>query len=242
MSRKLWVLNFVLAAAVVWAGIQLRGQWKAANQRKAAMMHAAVKPAPVGSLRPEANPPAVIATDFKKIADDMLFDPSRNPNVPVEPAPPPPPPVPTPPLPVYHGFMNIGDGPMAIMSVNAGGPHVGVHPGEQIGEFKLISIDPQTITLQWQDRVITKSVDELANHLEVAQAAQPTARTDAGPPPAAAPPPQPTPVGPQGDESQFGTKPCALNDSYAEGAVVDGFRKVIGQNPFGKVCFWERAK
>ena len=48
----------------------------------------------------------------------MLFDRSRNSTVVVE-VPPPPPPKPMPPLPAYHGMMNLGDGPVAVMSVNA---------------------------------------------------------------------------------------------------------------------------
>ena len=243
MSRKLLFLNLVLACAVVWAGIQFHSQWQAAKAREAAMVQGRPRPQAVLPLVPLVNPPAVMATNYKTVADKMLFDPSRNPDVPVPPPPAPPPPVPTPPLPVYHGFMNIGDGPMAILSVNAAAPHVGVHAGETIGEFTLVTVDPREITLQWKDRTIRKSTDELANHLPVPeQAAAP--RSDPGAP---APPPAPplTPVapGPQGDETAFGTKTCGPNDNtlYPDGTVVDGYRKVSRRTPFGTACLWERA-
>lgn len=201
-----------------------------------------VKPPLVYPLSPLPTPPAVMATSYKSVADKMLFDPSRNPDVPIPPPPAPPPPVPTPPLPVYHGYMNIGSlGPMAILSINAGAPHVGVHPGEKIGDFTLVSIDPQEITLQWQDRVIRKSTDELANHLPVPEQAA-AARAEA-PAPVAAPPPVPVAAGPpQGEDNLFGVKPCAPHDSYPEGAVVDGYRKVLRKNPFGTTCLWEHAR
>jgi hypothetical protein len=241
MSRKLLLLNIVLACAVVWAGVELRREWQSSKAREAAMLVRKAPPAQVLPLAPLPNPPAVMATSYKGVADKMLFDPSRNPDVPVPPPPAPPPPVPTPPLPVYHGFMNIGDGPMAILSVNAGAPHVGVHPGETIGEFTLVSIDPDNITLQWQDRVIHKSTDELANHLPAPQERASAAPAAEAPPAAPAPPPMPVAAGPQGDASVFGTKTCAPGDSYPEGAVVDGYRKVVRRGAFGPVCFWEQS-
>jgi hypothetical protein len=237
VSRRLLLLNLALAAAVVWAGVELRGQWQASKARESAMVHGQVRPQPIMPLAPLPNPPAVMATSYQKIADEMLFDPSRNSRVPIPQPPPPPAPVPTPPLPVYHGLMNLGDGPMAILSVNAAAPHQGVHPGETIGEFTLVAVDTQEITLRWRDRVVRKSVDELANHLPVPQEAA-AVRTEAAPP-VIAPAEGPVAAGPQGQERTI-TKLCAKNDSYPEGAEVDGYRKVLAQTPgFGKACFWE---
>ncbi len=113
------------------------------------------------------------------IAQKDLFDRSRNPDVPVEVVPPPPKP-PVPPLPVYHGAMNLGDGPEAILSVNPGAPQQATRPGEMIGPFKLIDITRQDLTLEWNGELIRKSVDELANHAAApAQEAASTGRTDA---------------------------------------------------------------
>ena len=33
-----------------------------------------------------------------------------------------------------------------------------------------------------------------------------------------------------------------LNDGVAEGAVMDGYKKVIYTSPFGKSCGWERVR
>jgi hypothetical protein len=51
-----------------------------------------------------------------------------------------------------------------------------------------------------------------------------------------------TQVGPVGDTSVFGRRACDPNDSYAEGAVVDGWKKTSSTTPFGRACFWERSK
>jgi len=58
----------------------------------------------------------------------------------------------------------------------------------------------------------------------------------------AAPPPAiKSNVGPVGEASVFGRRACDPNDSYPEGAVVDGWRKTSSTTPFGRACFWERA-
>ncbi len=173
MSRKLLVLDAVLAAAVMYAGVQLRQEWKAARAREAAELRRplpAVKPPAYSPLPPE---PPVMAAGYANIAEKMLFDKSRNPTVVIE-EPPPPPKPPMPPLPVYHGMMNIGpDGPMAILSVNANSAHQAVHPGERIGQFKLLDVNSVEMTLEWEGEVVRKRVDELSARLSAppAQAA-----------------------------------------------------------------------
>ncbi len=82
--------------------------------------------------------------------------------------PPPPPPKPMPPLPVYHGMMNIGDGPAAILSVNATSPQMEIHPGETIGPFKLVDVNTQEIALEWDGKVIRKTVDEILDRSDAA--------------------------------------------------------------------------
>jgi hypothetical protein len=63
----------------------------------------------------------------------------------------------------------------------------------------------------------------------------------AAPPAAAAPPPQPVKPGP-GAETAFGNRICNMADGVAEGAVVDGYRKVVHTTPFGKSCTYDRAQ
>src|SRR5437763_1240211 len=66
-------------------------------------------------------------------------------------------------------------------------------------------------------------------------------RTQNLPAPAAAPPAPTGPAGP-GEQTAYGIRVCNMNDGMAEGAVVDGYRKVVYTSPFGKSCGWERAR
>ena len=136
--------------------------------------------------------------------------------------------------------MNIGDGPTAIMGVKAGAPHEAIHPGETIGQFKLLSVNTQEIVLEWDGKTIHKTVDEMTDNSGPAPQAGASGRTEA-PPPAAAPPPVPVRAGP-GEQTQFGIRACAPNDSTPVGTVQDGYRKVNKPTPFGPSCYWEPAR
>lgn len=236
MNRKLLILDVVLAAAAVYAGFQFRGQWLAAKAREAAIVNQKLNPLPAPQFTPLATAPPVLSAGYAEIAQKLLFDRSRNSTVVVEVAPPPPP-KPVPPLPVYHGMMNIGDGPAAILSVNASSPQMEIHPGEMIGPFKLVDVDTQEIALEWDGKIIRKSLDEIldrATRQVVADANTPA-------PAAPAPPVVPvskTPLGP-GEDTGRGYKVCIPNDSTPDGTVVDGYRKVSLPTPFGSACRWD---
>jgi hypothetical protein len=235
LSRKLIALNLVLAAAVAWAGWQLHNEWLAAKARQAGLRkaHAAGPAAP--PMTPLAAPGALLPATYKRVATEDLFDPSRNSDVPVEPPPAPPPPPPMPPLPLCHGVMDVGEGPLAVLSVNKNSPHEALSPGDTIGQFKLLSVNTQEIALEWNGQVIHKSVEELLDRSGAAPAAAPAANVAPAPPP---PPAVTSNKGP-GSDTQFGIKTCQPNDSTPEGAVVDGYRKTSKATPFGSSCFWE---
>ena len=245
MNRKLLVLNLVLIAAAAVAGVELRKSWMAAKAKEKATLNRPVKPVSLPPLQPLREPPPVVPSNYIDVAQKMLFDPSRNPNVPVEPPPPPPPPPPMPPLPVFHGMMNFGGGPIVILSVGSNGPHQAIHPGEPIGQFTFVSVTKDGLTFEWNGEKVFRSADELADH---GQAAAPVQAADAAPsqrtaapsaPPAA--PAQPALVGP-GQDTAFGWKTCNLNDGLEAGTVKDGYRKVITTTPFGKTCTWDPVK
>ena len=111
---------------------------------------------------PRCPPAPAVPAQVTPIADKMLFDRSRNSTVVVEVPPPPPPKPPMPALPVYHGMMNLGDGPTAFLSVNASAPHQEmIHPGEthrpiQAGETSM----SKEIELEWDGKTIHKLADE----------------------------------------------------------------------------------
>ena len=236
MNRKLWAVNLLLLVLAVCAGWQLRLRWLAEKAREAAEMHRKLTPIPAPPYTAAPVPMAAAPGNYVQIAQKDLFDRSRNPDVPVEPPPPPPPKPPMPPLPVYHGSMDIGDGPMAILSLNANAPQEAIRPGEAIGPFKLIDITRQDITLDWNGELVRKSIDELSR--TSAAATETPARTAA---PAAAPAAPPTPKGP-GDSTAYGSKLCVPSDTTPFGTVQDGYRKTEIKTPFGNTCLWDPVK
>ena len=50
---------------------------------------------------------------------------------------------------------------MAIMSVARGQTAKAIHPGEPIGEFKLLAVSKDGIDLEWRDQRVHKKLDEL---------------------------------------------------------------------------------
>jgi hypothetical protein len=241
LNRKLLLLDVVLVAVVVYVGLQFRNEAGAAKAREAAALNRHLKALPPPPWKPMPPDPPVMPSGYVNIAEKMLFDPSRNSIVIIEP-PPVPPPKPMPALPVYHGMMSLGSsGLTAFFSLSADGQHQAIHIGETIGQFKLLSVNSDEITLEWDGHEIRKTVAELSGQkgAPVVQVSQ-GVRTEAGPGPIA--PPTPVKSGP-GDLTNFNTRTCAVNDGNPAGAVVDQpdgkYKKVMHTNPFGTNCAWE---
>lgn len=244
MNRKLIALNVALGALVVWAGFGLRQMWLVSKARDAAEFQRKSGAVPVAPLTPLEKQKAVVPANYKLIADKLLLHPSRNPDVIVDPPPPPPPEPPMPPLPVYHGLMNLGNGPTAFMGKTASSPYEIVHPGETIGEFKLLSVNEKEIELEWHGKKVRKAVDELTDnsHLsEVAAAPDPGQGRAVNEPPHSPPPPPQADTGPGEEHSQFRTASCQANDNAPDGTVRNGYRKTHRQTPFGNICLWEQV-
>lgn len=242
MNKKLWALNLMLLALAVAAGMQLRSRYRAEKAREKAKIHVAVPKVPAPPFTPEPAPTATLPQNYLNVAQKDLFDKSRNPDLPVEAPPPPPPPPPMPALPVYHGVMNFGDGPIVIMSTTANGAHQAIKPGEMIGPFKLLDISRDDLTLEWNGQKVKKAIWELQGRsLPSEDEARNAAAAQAQ---AAAPPPPPKPAetprekGP-GEATTFGFKTCQLNDSTPFGTVVDGYKKNKVSTPFGDTCVWD---
>lgn len=232
MSRKLWVVNTVLVAIAVYAGFQLRKEWRAARAREAAMLRVPVKALPTPRYTPLASDAPVVAAGYVDVAQKFLFDKSRNPTVVLD-VPPAPPPKPVPALPVYHGLMKLGGSLMAMLSVSKDGPQQAVRLGEPIGQFKLVDVNSEEMVLEWEGQTIHKRVEELTAAPAAVETAAAPAET-----PAAAAAPAPVKGGP-GEITQFGFKICAVNDGNAEGTVMEGYKKVMHATPFGQSCTWE---
>jgi hypothetical protein len=239
LRRRILLLNLLLAGLTALACWQLRKEWLAAKAREEAVLRKSIRPVPP----PPAGAPQlalpVTAAAYNEIAQKMLFSKDRNPVVVVETAPPPPPP-PMPPLPVLLGVMNLGDGPMAILSEKPNMPNREYRAGQQIGEFKLVAINSREIVLEWNGKQVVRRLEDLVQRHQREEAAP--QRTD-GPAPAAPAPAAVTRVqaGPGVDIGR-GVRACVANDSTPAGAVVDGMRKVVSDSPFGAVCRWEPVR
>lgn len=232
MKRKLLLLNLVLVLLTAAAGWQLRREWMAARAREEAVLKRKLQPAPAPPVAPMEPARPVMPAGYAEIAQKMLFVRDRNPNVVVEAAPAPPP-KPMPPPPVLRGVMNLGDGPIAIMAEKSNAQHREYRKGDRVGEFRVVAIGAQEVLLDWDGKLVTRTVEQIAP-AEQAQAAP--ERTAAAPPPVAK-----TALGP-GNEIAAGTRACQPNDSNAPGAVVDGYRKIVVPSPFGESCRWEAVK
>jgi len=239
LNRKLVVLNVALAGAIVYGGVELRGQWLAAKAREKQIQQDAVAPAPAPPFTrlPEVAP--VMASAYANVAEKFLLDPSRDPNLPIPVPEPVPPPPPMPALPFFHGMMNIGNGPECIMSVTASAEHKRVHAGEQIGEFTLVAFNADQIELDWNGKRVVKSLAELSGHgsgPEAAEAPAPVEAAAVNERPAVVPGDK----GP-GDANAAGERACQAGDTDPPGTERDGVVKTVGRNTlFGtEYCIWK---
>lgn len=244
MTRRLLWLDVALFALLCLAGWQLRREVAWENAREQAMWNARVTPKAASILPPLAPVAPVLATSYTEVAQLNLFSIDRNPQAIIEPtAPPSPPPVPQ--FPVARGVM-LWDGapPTVVLSERSGGPQKGYHPGDRIGEWKVVSVDHQFLALEWNGQQFKKRLDELMDKTPLVQEA-----------PAPAPVQSNTPApkntqslsdaakstGP-GIDVGGGSRMCAPGDNTPPGTIQDGMKKVVTATPFGPSCRWEQVK
>ena len=115
MRKKLLLLNLVLLSLAAGLAWRMRERWLEARAREQKVLGAKVKP----EVRPGpalSRPPQPLASgSYAEVAQKMLFARDRNPNVIIEAEPP----KPQPPLPVAHGLMDLGDGPMITFGLRS---------------------------------------------------------------------------------------------------------------------------
>jgi len=233
-------LDLALVALIALAGWRLRQNWLEARKRESVVLRVPQKPQPPPPFAPLPRVEPLAAAAYLDVAQKMLFSADRNPTVVVDA----PKPKPLPAFPVAHGVLNLGDGPVAILSEKPGSPHRGYQPGEKIGEFKLVAVDPRELVFEWEGQRIAKKVDDLRERTPSAQGAASTAAAE----PARSAAVEATsttmvaerPLGP-GESAGGGVRACQPGDSTPPGTVVDGMRKMVSVSPFGKVCRWEPA-
>jgi hypothetical protein len=239
LRRKLWLLDIALLALVVLAGTALRGRWVEGRGREEALLKRIVPVPPPPPIAPLPTISPSTASQYIDVAQHMVFSRDRNPNVILDPPAPPPPPKPMPDLPVAYGVLNLGAGPMAILSEKSGAEHRGYKAGEKIGEFKVYALNNQEIVFEWDGKYVKKTIQELADVRPTVPQPGPEETQQA---PAQS---QPTNISaPKGPGVDMGnaTRACAPGDSNPPGTVQDGMRKVVTKTPFGDSCRWEPAK
>jgi hypothetical protein len=140
--------------------------------------------------------------------------------------------------------MNLGDGPMILLSEQPGKPHRAYSPGDKVGEYRLVAANNEEIILEFDGRQVKKRLDEL---IDRSAKEEPAGAPAAGRRPAAQPTAKPaTPAA--GSQSGPGAvmsgdvRACLPGDTSPAGTVNNGLRKVITESPFGKVCRWEPVR
>lgn len=158
-NKKLLALNILLAILVVATASGLYSRITAANERYA-ILH------PDGPAKevPDYGGPAaarrVRAGDHLPIVDRLLFSADRNPIIEVA-EPVAPPPEPRPPLPRLVGLMELGEGPVALMSPDLESRAGPVAVGEKIGDFTFLGTEGEKVLLQWKEEKIAALPSEL---------------------------------------------------------------------------------
>lgn len=239
MRKRLLLLDLLLLALLVVLGERVRQTWLEARKRESVVLGQTLKQLPPPPYAPLAPVAPLTAAAYSDVAQQTLFSADRNPTVIVEVTPPPP----MPKLPAFYGLINLGNGPTAFMAVNPGGPHKEVRFGQDIGEFKLVKVTRDEIVLEWRGEKLTRKIQELVD-----RAAEQSPAAEPAPAPRAAQT-STTMISParrSGPGMDLGgtggQRACPPGDTSPAGAVVDGYRKVVKESPFGGFCQWEPVK
>ena len=232
MKKKLILLDLALAAIVSVLAFQVRDRWFEARKRSDAMFQQALKQLPPPPYSPLPVVPGVTAAAYSAVALKYPFSADRNPTVVVEPPKEPP----MPPLPVYYGIMNLTDGETAIMSARSGEPSQGIHFGEKVGEFTLLAVEDDEVTLEWNGKTVIRKVSELRPHADAGRAAVAARPAEAAP--RAQQPSGKVEAAPWGEIGP-NLRACRDGDDSAAGTQKDGWKKVVIPTPMGPACHWE---
>ena len=238
MKRRLLLLNLALLVLLAAAGWRIWQEREDARERENAVLGQFPEPAPVPPAPAVEPPQPLVAVNYIDIAEQFLFARDRNPIVEIEAAPP----KPLPPMPVAHGILDLGSGPTAILSERAGDPQQGYRAGDRVGDLLLVLVTPSELVFEWEGERIRRTLAELEPE-ETGQA-----------PREAAPSPEPvaakarsavlsaspaSKASPSEIDMGGGVRACQPGDTSPPGTVVQGYRKVVSETPFGKACRWE---
>jgi len=246
MSRLL-LLNILLMGGIAMASLKLMDLRDETARREELVRNSAPKLPQAKGTNSVPPPDRTVAANYLDIAARLLFSRDRNPAVIIAP----PPVKQIPEFPVAYGVLMIADPPIIMMAPKKGQGQKGYRAGEQIGDFKIVAFDARSITFEWDGQKFTKNVQDLVDR-DAKSAALLNTQNTQNVPVAEAPPAAATTTtvmtstgssaqGP-GVDTGGGIRACTAGDSAAPGTVSDGYRKVVSETPFGKVCRWEQVK
>jgi hypothetical protein len=242
LTRRLRLLDLGLLALLAVLSWQMRREWVWAHARTQAFLQTRLQPATVQPLTPLSKVEPLSPLAYAQMVMQNLFSRDRNSQVIIDPpAPVPDPPVP--PFPVARGVM-LWEGvpPTVVLSERPGGDQKGYHPGDTIGEWKIVSVDNQYMVLGWNGKEFKKRLDELLDKTNlVAENAPAAVAAPAAPAKSGntnlSPDTKPGPGIDLGNER----KGCIPGDNSPSGTVVGGMKKVLTPSPFGASCQWVPA-
>jgi hypothetical protein len=245
VTRKLILLDVALAAVFCYLIWQMRIEWVEAHARAKAFLSTLVAQVPPSRVPPVPKVAPLTAMTYAEVAQLNLFSKDRNPQVVLDPVAPPKE-KPMPAFPVARGVLLWeGTPPVVMLSLRAGGPQRGYRMGDRVGDWKILDVDSQYITFEWDGKEFKKRIDELMDHsAQVAEAAQPPQGSTPSAP--AAPKSQSLSDTNKSDHwvdvGATDMRGCKPGDDAAVGTVIDGFKKVVSTTPFGNACRWEQVK
>ena len=245
MTRKLILLDVALAAVFGFLIWQMRLEWVEAHARAHAFLATTVPSFPAPPVPALLRVAPLTAMTYGEVAQLNLFSKDRNPQVVLDPvATPKEKPIPA--FPVARGVLLWeGTPPVVMLSLRPGGPQRGYRMGDHIGDWKILAVDSQYITFEWDGKEFKKRIDELMDRsAQVAEAAPSQGSTPSAP--AAAPKSQSLSDTNKSDHwvdvGATDMRGCKSGDDSSVGTVIDGFKKVVSTTPFGNACRWEQVK
>lgn len=245
MSR-LFLLNVLLLAGIAMATLKLL-ELRDETARREELVHSSAPALPKAKGAPAVPPPdRTVAANYLDIAARLLFSKDRNPTVII--APPPVKQIPV--FPLAYGVLMVADPPIVMMAAKKGENQKGYRAGDRIGDFQIVTFDSRTIVFEWDGQKFTKNLQDLADRdaqtaaLLSGQNSQNVPAASAAAPAGAAQVISSSNSSSQGPglDTGGGIRACGPGDTAAPGTVSDGYRKIVSETPFGKVCRWEKVK
>jgi hypothetical protein len=236
MKRTLLLSNVllaVLAGASIWFIQRRDADARAAEAR---LLNAKAPPPRVLMFTAKPPPPAGAQAYVENTVQKFLFSRDRNPNVIEKPTAPPPDP-PMPPLPALYGVFMMGDHPTIFLGIG-NSPQRGYQAGAKVGDFTLVAFDDKTVTFDWNQKEVKRTLAELVRNQVVAPPSSEAPQQTA----AARPPPSNGDnTGKPGADLGADSRACLAGDNSPSGTLSsDGYKKVVTPTPFGSVCRWNK--